>query len=341
MKVVSFFNHKGGVGKTTLLFNIGIALAHSGSRVLFVDADAQANLTGSALNATAYQQAIDDGETIYDSLAPVINATGEPAFFEPTRIRESAWIIPGDIRLSDYEEALATSWSDTTSGRYPGFQRTTALYRVIKAAAQQIDADYVLIDLGPSVGALNRVALLSSNGFVVPLAPDLFSLTALPSVGRSVANWVAEWKVATQQAVRTSVVESFSESMPPGSPSALGYISQQFASYRSAPAAAFKRWLEVIPEAYEEQVPARLREIGIEAPQGESQIGIVRNLSSLVPMAQEANSAIFELSGAEARGATYIRAKDTLSDFDRLARDVSRRLDEVVQESDSIRLDNS
>lgn len=129
--------------------------------------------------------------------------------------------------------------------------------------------------------------------------------------------------------------------MPPGSPSALGYISQQFASYRSAPAAAFKRWLEVIPEAYEEQVPARLREIGIEAPQGESQIGIVRNLSSLVPMAQEANSAIFELSGAEARGATYIRAKDTLSDFDRLARDVSRRLDEVVQESDSIRLDNS
>lgn len=329
MKVISFFNHKGGVGKTTLLFNVGIAMAQAGERVLFVDADAQANLTGSALNADAYQARITANETIYNSLEPVINATGQPVSFDPVQIRPKAWIIPGHIKLSDYEEALATSWSDTTSGRYAGFQRSTALYRIIKETAARIDAAYILVDLGPSVGALNRVALLSSDGFVVPLAPDLFSLTALPSVGRSVVNWIEEWKVAMQQAVRTGADQQFAGSLPAGRPAPLGYISQQFASYRSAPAAAFKRWLDDIPGAYATEVVDRLAGIGVSVPTGTGQIGTVRNLSSLVPMAQEANSAIFELSGAEARGAQYVRARDTFGDFAGLAAVIQQRLTEV------------
>lgn len=329
MKTVSFFNHKGGVGKTTLLFNVGIAMAQAGERVLFVDADAQANLTGNALDADEYQKRIAAKETIYDALEPVINTTGQPVVFAPVQIRPTAWIIPGHIKLSDYEEALATSWSDTTSGKYAGFQRSTALYRVIKDTAALVSASIVLVDLGPSVGALNRVALLSSDGFVVPLAPDLFSLTALPSVGRSLVNWIEEWRVALQQSARTGADQQFADNLPTGMPSPLGYISQQFASYRSAPAAAFKRWLDDIPGAYAAEVVDLLAGIGVKVPSGPGQIGTVRNLSSLVPMAQEANSAIFELSGAEARGAQYVRASATLGDFEGLAAEIQRRLAEV------------
>lgn len=329
MKVISFFNHKGGVGKTTLLYNVGVAMATAGERVLFVDADAQANLTGNALNAKEYQERIAAKETLFDALEPVINTTGQPMTFDPVQIRPTAWIIPGHIKLSEYEEVLATSWSDTTSGRYAGFQRSTALYRIIKDTAALVNATYVLVDLGPSVGALNRVALLSSDGFVVPLAPDLFSLTALPSVGRSLVNWIEEWKVAMQQANRTGVDLQFSGALPIGRPAPLGYVSQQFASYRSAPAAAFKRWLNDIPGAYKSEVVDRLAGIEVNVPSGVGQIGTVRNLSSLVPMAQEANSAIFELSGAEARGAQYVRARDTLLDFEGLASEIQRRLTEV------------
>lgn len=329
MPVITFFNHKGGVGKTTLLFNVGVALAGVGRRVLFVDADAQANLTGTALSAADYQSAIEAERTIYHALLPVIRTTGEPLTPVPIKIRDTAWIVPGHILLSEYEESLASAWSDTLAGRYPGFQRSTAFWRIVNATAASVQADVVLVDVGPSVGALNRVVLLSSDGFVVPLSPDLFSLTALPSVGNAVANWVGEWHAAVEQAGRTGVATQIPDGLPVGMPSPLGYISQQFASYRSAPAAAFQRWLDEIPGEYETQIVDRLDAAGISVPAAPGQIGTVRNLSSLVPMAQEANSAIFELTGAEARGAQYVRARDTLADFLTLATEIEWRMDDA------------
>jgi chromosome partitioning protein len=330
VKAVAFFNHKGGVGKTTLLFNVGLALAKSGKRVLFIDADAQANLTGTALNATTYSKQLNLEETIYHALIPVIRATGEAVVFDPVSIRENAWILPGHILLSRFEEVLPTAWTDCLAGKFQGFQRTTALHRLINDIGARVNADYVFIDLGPSVGALNRVVLLGADGFVVPLAPDLFSLTALPSVGNSVAGWVQEWRVAKGSAAREGIDHEIPSGLFEGEPSPLGYISQQFASYRSAPAAAFKRWLDEMPAAYEHEIVDRLRAAGISIPTGIGQIGTVRNLSSLVPMAQEANAAIFELSGSEARGSQYTRARDTLDDFAKLASKIESRLDEVA-----------
>ncbi|WP_094361243.1 ParA family protein [Mycobacterium marinum] len=329
MKIVSFFNHKGGVGKTTLIFNVGLALAQSGSKVLFVDADAQTNLTSTALDAERYEGIIDGGTTIYSSLLPVIRGTGDVELVTPVQIRENAWIIPGDIRLSDFEEVLPAAWTDSMSGRYQGFQRSTAIHSLIQSLGAQISADFAFVDLGPSVGALNRVALLGSDGFVVPLAPDLFSLTALPSVGRSLNNWISEWDVALGQAARTGVDQDFRDVLLPGKPSPLGYISQQFASYRSAPTAAFQRWLDQIPSTYDREIADRLASLGAHIPRPPAEIGTVRNLSSLVPMAQEANAAIFELSGSEARGAQYTRARDTLADFLQLGQSIVERLSEV------------
>lgn len=330
MKVVSFFNHKGGVGKTTLVFNVGIALAVSGKRVLFIDADAQANLTGTALSSERYEEQINKEKTLYHALLPVIQAKGQPLDVEPVEIRERAWIIPGHIRLSDYEEALATRWPETTSGRYPGLQLSTALNRVIRRTANVIEADVTLIDLGPSVGALNRVALLGSDGFVVPLAPDLFSLTALPSVGSSLRNWIEEWRIALQQGGRTGDINDFEDVVLSGSPSPLGYISQQFASYRSAPTKAFKSWMDQIPAAYERSIVEELKGAGVVVTERIGEIGTIRNLSSLVPMAQEQNAAIFELSGALARGAQYVRARDTYEEFNALAVEIVDRLTEVT-----------
>jgi len=77
VKTISFFNHKGGVGKTTLVFNVGLALARQGKTVLFVDADAQANLTSAALPVDTYEKHLIDQATIYGALLPVINNTGE------------------------------------------------------------------------------------------------------------------------------------------------------------------------------------------------------------------------------------------------------------------------
>jgi len=326
LKIISFFNHKGGVGKTTLVYNIGLALARK-QRVLFIDADAQANLTSAALPVQQIEELFASDRTIYSCLKPVVEGSGPLSTISPVKIRANAWILPGDIRLSDYEEFAPTGWTESLAGMARGFQASTAIYRLIVNAAGLVNADYVFVDLGPNVGALNRNVIIGSTGFVVPLAPDLFSITALPSVGKSVANWIGEWESAKAAARRRKL--EFEFALPSGIPSPLGYISQQFAVYRDQPAAAFKNWNERIPEAYRLGVVEALGDAGASIPEGTASIGEVPNLSSLVPMAQSSHKAVFELSGSEARGAHFTRAKNAMDLFSRLAVVISGRADEI------------
>jgi chromosome partitioning protein len=327
VQIVAFFNHKGGVGKTTLVYNIGLALAEQGKRVLFVDADAQANLTSAALPLEKIESLYGKDETIHGCLSPIIDGSGDVASPVPIQIRNTAWIIAGDIRLSDFEEIAPEGWTQALAGNARGFRVSTALYRVIHSAGTLLEADIALVDLGPNVGALNRTVILGSSGFVIPLAPDLFSLTALPSVGKSASLWVAEWQAALGSAARRSLNLNFE--VPEGKPSPLGYVSQQFAVYRQAPAAAYKRWIEQIPDAYANGVVEPMRQAGVHIPSRDAHIGEIRNLSSLIPMAQRSQRAVFELTGSEARGAQFTRARDTYSLFGRLADEIVIRLEEL------------
>lgn len=324
MRIVSFFNHKGGVGKTTLIYNVGLALASSGHKVLFVDLDPQANLTSAALDATKLEQVLSDDQTIHACLLPTIEGSGDIASIDPIAIRNSAWILPGSILLSEFEEISPQGWTETLAGNVRGFRASTAVYRVVKSAAEMVDADFAFLDLGPNVGSLNRTAILGSDGFVVPLAPDLFSLSALPSVGKSVALWIEDWRSANEGARRRSLNIEFA--LPNGLPVPLGYISQQFSVYRQAPTNAYKRWIERIPGAYESGIIEPLRKAGVSIPTEAPKIGEVRNLSSLIPMAQRTNQAVFELSGVDARGSQYTRARDTYKLFEGLAKSIESRV---------------
>lgn len=320
---VAFFNHKGGVGKTTLIFNVGLAVAATGSRVLFIDADAQANLTALALPPDGVEAVYKQRDTISDYFGPLVDGSGDIANPRPVEIRDNAWIVPGHIMLSEYEGICPTSWTEALAGQKRGLRVTTAPFRLAQNAAAAVGADLVIFDVGPNVGALNRNILLACGGFVVPLAPDLFSLSALDSVGRSVAAWTTEWRIVVNSARETEIP------YPLGSPSPLGYISQQFATYRQAPAEAYRRWLSEIPDTYRNHVVEPLRRVGISIPFGNDKIGEVRNLSSLVPIAQRGNAAIFELGGSEARGAQYTRARDTFEEFSRIGTEIVARLDAV------------
>lgn len=324
MKLISFFNHKGGVGKTTLVYNIGLALAQAGSRVLFLDLDAQANLTAAALSPDKIVDVWTHEETIWKCVRPVVDRSGSATVITPKQIRKNAWILPGDIRLSEFEEICPTGWVEALAGNVGGFVVSTAIHWLAKELGAQVSADYILADLGPNVGALNRTALLASDGFVIPMAPDLFSITALPSVGRSTSIWVEEWEAAKGSARRRNL--NFEFELPVGRPSPLGYISQQFTTYRQVPAAAYKQWIDRIPEEYVEGVVEPLKSAGVPVPTEDPCIGEVRNLSSLIPMAQKSQSAVFELSGTEARGSQFTRARDTFILFDDLASEIVRRL---------------
>jgi chromosome partitioning protein len=318
LDIVAFFNHKGGVGKTTLLFNTALAMRELGKSVVLFDGDAQANLSGLALTEERYQEALSSDQTIWSSVAPLVTGAGDIDVVEPIEIRNQVWILPGDIRLSNFEAILPVGWTESLAGEARGFRVTSALHRLYRALGEQTGADYALVDLGPNVGALNRSALIASDGFVVPLAPDLFSLLALASVGASIRDWGRQWKAA-----QGNVPPDLGFLLPDGTPKPLGYVSQQFSVYENRPAAAYRTWLERIETAYEDGV---LTPLGATSRGTDDQLGALKNFGSLVPRAQQAHKAIFELSGNEARGAQYVRAQNSQDLFQHIATEIIEHL---------------
>jgi cellulose biosynthesis protein BcsQ len=323
MKTVTFFNHKGGVGKTTIVFNTALASTTLGKRVLIVDADAQANLTALALEEEEYGVALERNRTIWSMLQPLVTGAGDFKQIDPIRVRPGVWLLPGDIRLSNFEAICPAGWTEALAGQARGFRVSSALYRIFQALGSAIEADLVLVDLGPNVNALNRTALIAADGFVVPLAPDLFSLQALPSVGNSISTWITEWAVAIKMKPGDFAID-----LPSAKPLPLGYVSQQFSVYRSSPSAAFQRWMDRIPKAYVEGILDSLDYAADNPVLRETPaLGSLPNFYSLIPIAQAANKAVFELSGSEVRGAQYTKARETAYTFSIIAKGIVDRLE--------------
>ena len=311
MKVVTFFNHKGGVGKTTIVFNTALALAQHGHSVLIVDADAQANATGLALGETKYETAINNNQTIWSCVAPLVTGAGDLEIINPLQIRDNVWIMPGDLRLSNFEAILPVGWTEALAGEARGFRVTSALYRLFQGLSENTQTEYIVVDLGPNISALNRSVLIGTDGFVVPLAPDLFSLMALPSVGNSIREWSRQWHTALD-----NLPGGINFALPTAEPKPLGYVSQQFSVYGNRPTAAFRMWLERLGDAYEEGV---LTPLGMPRQSRSWELGALKNFASLIPLGQKANKALFELNGREARGSQYTRSRETQELFEGIA----------------------
>src|SRR6266403_144548 len=85
---IVLFNHKGGVGKTTLTINIAAALASLGHNVLLVDADPQCNLTSYVVDDAVVDDLLDksdkpSGATLWSALKPIVEAAGGPKQIKP------------------------------------------------------------------------------------------------------------------------------------------------------------------------------------------------------------------------------------------------------------------
>src|SRR6267143_3002476 len=116
-KRIVIYNHKGGVGKTTLTINIAYALASLGKRVLLVDSDPQCNITSYLIDDITLDSLLDnsdgdDGETIWSSLKPIVEAEGGLKKIEPIKHGKRLFLLPGDVRLSEFEEALNDFWRE-------------------------------------------------------------------------------------------------------------------------------------------------------------------------------------------------------------------------------------
>jgi cellulose biosynthesis protein BcsQ len=282
------FNHKGGVGKTTLTVNLAFALARMGHTVLLVDSDPQCNLTSYLVQADVVDRWLDEseakaGQTIWSALRPVVEAGKDIKSVTPHERAEAVHLLPGDIRLSDYELDLQQSWIDCLQRKLRGFVNTTALSVLIDACAQGLNADFVLYDVGPNIGPLNRVILLDCDFFIVPAACDYFSTRALKTLGHSIANWIRDWDVISKLAPRDVPLLQ-------GRPVYLGYVLQRFRMYGGDISSGSREYARQLERHSYSDVAAVLKEVDEAlAPGSLSQfkLGQVKDFGSLATQAQQ------------------------------------------------------
>ena len=198
-KQIALFNHKGGVSKTTTAFNLGWMLANKGKKVILADCDPQCNLTGLALGL----EDVEDFEQIYggegvrnirDGLAPAFEARPtlmKAATCELVDGQPNMHLLAGHIGLAEYEVTLGIaqqlSGSLFTLRNLPG-----SLHHLFSLTAERYHADLILVDMSPSLGPINQNLMMTSDYFIVPMAPDYFSVMATDSLATVLPMW-AEW----------------------------------------------------------------------------------------------------------------------------------------------------
>jgi len=321
---VSIFNHKGGVGKTTLTMNLAAALAAKGKRVLLVDSDPQCNLTSYLVADEVVDDLLDtsDGEagrTVWSALKPVSEAMGGIASITPIEPGiENLFLIPGDIRLSEFEADLTEFWGQCLQRKNKGFRGTSALSELVNDVSARFDIDFVFYDSGPNIGPLNRAILLDCDYFIVPVACDLFSLRALKTLGRTLVDWISAWSTISDLAPEETY-------LLPGHPKFLGYIPEGFRVWGGSVAREHSKFLSRIEKGIHSQIVTLLRDIDPTLAQGRLQqfkLGEVKHFGALVPASQREGLPLWEVKEGSPEQRNAARKA-----FDSLAEKISSRVD--------------
>ena len=317
--VLTFFNNKGGVGKTSLIYHLAWMLSGIGERVLACDLDPQANLTSSFLNETQLESLWDsDGSnrTIYQCVKPLteVGDLRKPCVH---RAADTLGLIPGDLALSSFEDSLSSEWPDALgeTNLYRPFRILTAFWQIMQMGAEDMEATIILVDVGPNLGALNRSALIATDHVIAPLGADLFSLQGLRNLGPTLTRWKAEWS----RRLKNWNPSDFP--LPAGAMEPIGYIVQQHGGRLGRPVKAYDKWVNRMPEAYARYLLNQGQGPFADKPQNDERcLATLKHYRSLVPMAQEAHKPVFHLTNADgAIGGHAAAVQDAFNDFRELA----------------------
>ena len=238
MKILSVFNNKGGVGKSTLSYHLAHALSEKGIKTLIVDLDPQSNITLHCMTAEEleelwekeqpyiddFQSALEESNLTYDEFLNEVRSVHcllkpiEDGVYESFKIskvfeiNKNLGLIPGRLSLHKYEDKISKSWSDTFMGEPQALRLISSVRNLCLAAAEQYGYEIAIIDTSPSLGMLNRVIISTSTGFFIPCMPDMFSTFGITNIGQSLSMWKNQFDTMSSllsDKKRTSLPKSF------------------------------------------------------------------------------------------------------------------------------------
>jgi chromosome partitioning protein len=297
-KIVSMYNNKGGVSKTTTVFNLAVFLSQQGKRVLLVDCDPQCNATEMFF---ASSDMLDDpdrelpGTSIYQALKP--RFAGDTRSIDPStvtltssNIYPNLSILRGDLEFTMAENYFGNAWNQAITENINEKNTYVVFYRMLQSLAAVKQFDYVLCDVGPSTGAITRTVVLASDGFLLPLAPDRFCYQAVRVLGAVIRQWI-ERHLEITRTFGPFGIDSF-----PGKPQMLGAVIQNYKIHSGRVKESYLRWQEMIAQKIATDL---LGEGGV--PRGPKCdpanpfVATIRDVGPLAPVAQMFGRAIFDI----------------------------------------------
>ena len=323
--VLTFFNNKGGVGKTSLVYHLAWMFSEFGHTVVAVDLDAQANLTAAYLDEDELETLWEDERkptTIYRAIEPLARV-GDIVEPQVQEVKQGLHLIPGDVALASFEDTLSESWpaSMGDANLYRPFRILTAFWQVAQMAAKKVGADIILVDVGPNLGAINRSALIASDYVAIPLGADLFSLQGLKNLGPTLRSWRELWKK------RLDNWNPPDFALPQGRMKPLGYVVQQHSVRLSLPVKPHDKWVNRMPAVYHETVLQDTTTAAMPSRDGEC-LATLRHYRSLIPMGREARKPIFHLTSADGAIGSHAQAvQEAYKDFKNLAETLLQRME--------------
>lgn len=304
---IALFNHKGGVSKTTTTFNLGWMLASKGKRVILVDTDPQCNLTGMVLGFSTKEEMEEEiykkEQNIKSGLRPAFES--QPRLIKaidciPIEGQEGLFLIPGHVGLAEYEVTLGIaqelSGSIQTLKNLPG-----SIAYLLDKTAEKFDADYLLIDMSPSLSSINQNLLMISDFFIVPTSPDFFSVMAIDSL----ANVLPKWHEWAEKASELKILKDADYPFPKIRPLFLGTIIQNYRIKYKKPSVAFQKWIDNIKQAISERLFPALKNTHMVLPESKYQeqgtnddfcLMQMPDFNGLIAVSQEHQTPIFALT---------------------------------------------
>lgn len=307
-KILTLYNNKGGVSKTTTLFNLAVYLSTINKRVLIVDCDPQCNVTELFFAATDDSDSPDvelPGTSIYQALLPRFK--GQQATIDQTGIDlvehnlyKNLYIFKGDLEFARAETYFGTAWNQAITENIHEKNSYVVFDRLLRSIGAARGFDYILCDVGPSTGAISRTVILSCDELVIPLVPDRFCFQAVKLLGAIIKEWIDRHQVISDALVPFEITPF------KGEPRLAGTVVQNFKVHSGAKAKqSYIRWQEKITQ----QIKLSLIGPGGLTPksgfdENNPYTASIRDVAVLAPVAQMFGRAIFDIQKEHTREAS-------------------------------------
>ena len=307
IKTIAFFNNKGGVGKTTLACNFASWISRKkGKKVVVIDCDPQANATQLSLSNDQWDEIYENIrqsrlETLLHVFQEIIEGNSDirTDYKLHNAERFEYDVLAAHPNLANIEDRLSSSWTEFQGRILGGAYRTAWLRRLCKSLEENHNYDYAIIDMGPSLGALNRSILISCDAFITPVEPSLFSQYALLNIGTWVTDIITEYNRSRSDLIAKHDDIDFTGTLPevlPLTKGWLGYTIQQYLVKKYKEEQKVKSY-----EYYKTKIAESSRQLlnllPLDEPRGE--IGTIPYMFSMAPRAQAVHAPIERLVPAD------------------------------------------